>query len=264
MIGETLCKHLSSIGELPEEDASALVRVKGEVRTLEKGKDILSVGDVPHFSVVVLKGFLCRHSWKRDGTRQIHSFYMMTDAPSLETLHIDYMDNSLAAVVQSTVGIIPHPEMFRVMAECPRIQSLLWRETLVQAAVFREWLTRNSTLPAHSAMSHLFCEIFVRAEAAGLLVANSCEMPTTQEVLANALGLTAVHVNRTLQLLRESGLVDLKNGRLYVHDFDQLAEIAEFDPQYLHLRPGRSSARRRAVQCSDADDKQLSRGLAGV
>jgi CRP-like cAMP-binding protein len=247
LIGEALCKHLSCIGELPDEDARALLRVKGEVRTVDKGKDILSAGDVPHFSVVVLKGFLCRHSWKRDGTRQIHSFYIPTDAPSLETLHIDYLDNSLAAVVTSTIGVIPHPEIFRIMEERPRLQALLWRETLVQAAVFREWLARNSTLPAHSAMAHLFCEMFVRAEAAGLLAANSCEMPTTQETLAHALGLTAVHVNRTLQLLRESGLIDLKNGRLYVHDYQKLAELADFDPHYLHLRKGRSSARRRSI-----------------
>lgn len=243
MIGEALCKHLSTIGELSKEDADALVSVRGEVRTLQKGRDILSAGDVPHFSVVVLKGFLCRHSCKRDGTRQIHSFYMPSDAPSLETLHIDYVDNSLGAVGQSTVGIIPHPELFRLMERRPGIQALLWRETLIQAAVFREWLTRNSTLPAHSAMAHLFCEIFVRAEAAGLVFASSCEMPTTQETLANALGLTAVHVNRTLQLLRESGMVDLKNGRLYIHDYEKLAELGEIHPHYLHLRNPRSPVR---------------------
>jgi CRP-like cAMP-binding protein len=254
MIGEALSRHLSGIGELSKEDLSVLLRIKGEIRTIEKSKDILSAGDVPHFSVVVLKGFLCRHSWKRDGSRQIHSFYISTDAPCLETLHIDYMDNSLSALVSSTVGIIPHPEMFRLMQERPNLQAILWRETLIQAAVFREWLTRNSTLPAHSGMAHLFCEIFVRAEAAGLMVANSCEMPTTQETLAQALGLTAVHVNRTLQLLRESGLVDLKNGRLYVHDFEKLAELGEFDPHYLHLRragsPVRVQATSAAVQLS--------------
>ena len=248
MIGQALFRHLSSIGELTEEDASAVARIKGEVRAVQKGKDILSVGDVPHFCVVVLKGFLCRSSWKRDGGRQIQSFYVPTDSPSLETLHIDYLDNSLGAVVPSTIGVIPHPEMFRLMEERPSVQALIWRETLIQAAVFREWLTRNSTLPAHSAMAHLFCEMFVRADAAGLVVANSCEMPTTQEMLGQALGLTAVHVNRTLQLLRESGLVDLKNGRLEVHNYDKLAEIGEFDPHYLHLRARRPLTRRRTIE----------------
>jgi CRP-like cAMP-binding protein len=250
MIGEALRKHLSTIGELSEDDSDAVAHIKGEVRTLQKGKDILSAGDVPHFSVVVLKGFLCRHSWKRDGTRQIHSFYMPTDAPCLETLHIDYMDNNLGAITPSIVGIIPHPEMFRVMEQRPQVRALLWRETLVQAAVFREWLTRNSTLPAHSAMAHLFCEIFVRAETAGLLLANSCAMPATQETLAHALGLTAVHVNRTLQLLRQSRYIELKNGLLYIEDYAKLAELGEFDPHYLHLRDRRPPERNRMIDAS--------------
>src|SRR4051812_45467938 len=183
MIGEALSKHLSCIGELSKDDAAGLLRIKGEVRAFPKSKDILTAGDVPKFSVVVLKGYLCRHSWKTDGSRQIHSFYIPTDAPSLETLHIDYLDNNLGAIVQTSVGIIPHAEMFRLMDERPNLRSLIWRETLIQAAVFREWLTRNSTLPAHSAMAHLFCEMFVRAEAARQVIADSCEMPTTQEVL---------------------------------------------------------------------------------
>src|SRR4051812_16114813 len=107
MIGEALSKHLSCIGELSKDDAAGLLRIKGEVRAFPKSKDILSAGDVPHFSVVVLNGLLCRHSWKRDGSRQIHSFYIPTDAPSLETLHIDYLDNNLGAVVQSTIGVVP-------------------------------------------------------------------------------------------------------------------------------------------------------------
>lgn len=248
MIGEALLKHLSCIGKLSSEDAAALLRLKGEVRTLPKGKDILAAGDAPNCCVVLLKGFLCRHGWKRDGTRQVHSFYIPTDAPSLETLHIGYLDNNLGAVVQSTIGIVPNAEVFRVMEERPQVLSLIWRETLIQAAVFREWLMRNSTLPADAAMAHLFCEMYLRADAAGLLLGNSCEMPTTQEMLGQALGLTAVHVNRTLQHLRDGGLVDHRNGRLYVHDIRRLMELGEFDPQYLHLNNRGSVRRPRTVQ----------------
>jgi hypothetical protein len=88
-------------------------------------------------------------------------------------------------------------------------------------------------------MAHLFCEIFVRSRSAGLVEQDSCEMPVTQEMLADALGLTGVHVNRTLQTLRDTGMVDHKGGRLFVHDFERLAGYADFDPSYLHLRsPG--------------------------
>lgn len=236
MIGEALFSHLSSIGDLSDDDRAAILALRGEVRVLRRHEDILSAGDVPNFSVVVLRGFTHRYSMRRDGSRQIHSFYIPTDAPSLETLHIDYMDHSLGAVIESRLGIIAHEDLRALFEKRPNVMSLVWRESLIQAAVFREWLMRNSQLPAHAAMAHLFCEIYTRSRAAGLLHEDCCPMPVTQEMLADALGLTAVHVNRTLQMLRETGMVELKSGRLHVHDFDRLAKTADFDPHYLHLR----------------------------
>jgi CRP-like cAMP-binding protein len=260
MIGETLAERLSCIGELSSADRAALADVKGTVRPVAKGCDILTAGEEPEFAVLVLRGLLCHHRWKRDGTRQIHSFYLAKDAPSLESLHIDYVDSNLGAVVQSTVALIPHAELFRVMEQRPNLRALMWRETLVQAAIVREWLTRNSTLPAHSALAHLFCEMFVRAEAAELTTSGSCDLPATQETLAHALGLTAVHVNRTLQMLRETEMVDLKNGRLYVHEFDQLAALGEFDPSYLHLRRCSKAVR----QAAATSPRQTIAGGAGL
>ena len=87
-------------------------------------------------------------------------------------------------------------------------------------------------------MAHMFCEIYTRSAAAGLVEQNSCIVPLTQEMLGDALGLTGVHVNRTLQQLRETGLVDHQRGRLFVYDFAGLASFADFDPAYLHLRDG--------------------------
>jgi CRP-like cAMP-binding protein len=235
-IGETLAAHLACIGDLSNDDRNAVLGVQGELRPIRRHSDILSAGQVPNFSVVLLRGLLYRYSARQDGTSQVHSFYIPGDTPSLETIHIDYMDNNLGAVVDSTVGIIAHEDLHQLMSERPKVLSLIWRESLIQAAVFREWLLRNSQLPAHSAMAHLFCEIFVRSRAAGRANGDSCDFPVTQEMLADALGLTSVHVNRTLQLLRETGIVDHKAGRLYVHDLERLAAVAEFDPHYLHLR----------------------------
>ena len=235
-IGETLAAHLSSIGELSAEDRKAISKVRGEVRLLRRHSDILVAGQVPNYSAVLIRGLLTRYSARQDGTSQIHSFYIAGDTPSLETIHIDYMDHNLGAAVDSTIGVVPHEELHSLMAERPNVLSLIWRESLIQASVFREWLLRNSQLPAHSAMGHLFCEIFLRSRAAGQVEGDSCDFPVTQDMLAAALGLTSVHVNRTLQLLRESGMVDHKAGRLFVYDYERLAQAAEFDPQYLHLR----------------------------
>jgi CRP-like cAMP-binding protein len=239
VIGETLVAHLSSIGNLAREDRDAVLRLEGEVRTLKRHEDIVKAGDSPKAAVVVLGGFLQRYVSRRDGSRQIHAFYVPTDAPSLESLHLDVMDNNLCAVVQSTVGLVAHSDLRRLMHDRPNVQALMWRSSLIQAAMFREWLMRNSRLAADAAMAHLFCEIYTRSRAAGLVEGGSCDMPVTQEMLADALGLTGVHVNRTLQTLRDTGMVEHKSGRLLVYDYERLASFGDFDPAYLHLRNGR-------------------------
>jgi CRP-like cAMP-binding protein len=236
VIGETLAFHLSLIGELPDEDRRAVVNVEGEVRELARHKDIIRDGDRGTHTVIVLSGLLQRYTIGSEGKRQIHSFYLPTDSPCLETLYIDYMDNSLGAAVDSQVGLIPNEQIYQLIDERPEVRKLIFRETLVQAAVFREWLMRNSNMPAHAAMAHLFCEMFVRAKAAGLVIDNSFDLPITQETLSDAIGLTSVHVNRTLMLLRDAGAVEWRSGRLTVKDWEKLSATAAFDPHYLHLR----------------------------
>jgi CRP-like cAMP-binding protein len=235
-VGETLARHLASFGELPAADFAAVAALKAEVRDVPRQTDVLRNGDQPTNVIVVLSGLLHRYTIGPEGKRQIHSFYLPKEAPSLETLYIDYMDNNLATVVPSRIGLISHDQIYRIIDERPEARKLLWRQTLVQAAIFRQWLVRNSNLPAHMALAHLFCEMFVRADAAGLVDNGNCSLPLTQEYVADALGLTAVHTNRTLQALRETGVVEWRSGQLTVHDWPKLREMARFDPNYLHLR----------------------------
>lgn len=235
VIGEALATHLSSFGELTGADRDAVLGLTGEVRSFRRHEDIVKAGDHPGFSVVVLRGFLQRYVSRRDGSRQIHSFYIPTDAPSLETLHLERADSSLCSVVNSEVGIIPHTALHELVRSRPAVMKLIWRAILVQSSIYREWLTRNSRQPADAAMAHLFCEMYARCHAAGIANGNGCDVPLTQEMLADALGLTGVHVNRTLQNLRDTGMVEHKSGRLYVYDYAQLSNFADFDPVYLHL-----------------------------
>jgi CRP-like cAMP-binding protein len=235
-VGETLARHLATFGDLPAADFAAVAALKAEVRDVPRQTDVLHTGEHPNNVIVVLSGLLHRYTIGPEGKRQIHSFYLPEEAPSLETLYIDYMDNNLATVVPSRIGFISHDQIYRIIDERPEVRKLLWRQTLVQGAIFRQWLVRNSNLPAHMALAHLFCEMFVRADAAGLVRNGICSLPLTQEYVADALGLTAVHTNRTLQSLRESGAVEWRSGQLTVHDWPKLREIARFDPLYLHLR----------------------------
>lgn len=246
-VGEILARHLMSFGDLPAADRAVLAELKAEVRELPRFTNVLRAGDRPVKVVVVLSGLLYRYGVGPEGGRQIHSFYLPSEAPSLETLYIDYMDNNLGAVVHSEVGLISHDQLYRLIDERPEIRKLLWRQTLVQAAIFRAWLARNSSMPAHASLAHLFCELFTRAKAAGLATDDSCALPLTQELVADALGLTPVHTNRTLQALRETGVVEWRSGRLTVRNWSKLSEIARFDPQYLHLRSTPEAQRKRSA-----------------
>ena len=243
MIGESLLTHLSCIATVSPEDADAIRRIPGEVRTIRRHKDIFSPGEIPGFAVLVVRGLLARYSTSAKGTRQIHGFCMPTDAPGLEALHLDYIDDTLGALVSSVVGIVSHKSLFRLMDERPCVEALIARAGVLQGSICRQWLMRNSTQPAHASMANLFCETYLRADAAGLVDNGCCDLPVTQENLGEALGLTGVHVNRTLQLLRQLGLVELKLGRLVIHDFDELAKLAEFDPYYLHFGGAAGSLR---------------------
>ena len=235
-IGEGMERRLRQIGELADGDAYALHSLEGQIREVGRGEDLLVEGDRPTTSVIVLSGLLQRYNVSGEGRRQIHGFYIASDTPCLETIHIDYMDNNLGAAAPSRVGIVPHAELHRVMEERPKLRALIWRETLIQASIFRIWLMRNSQMLAHAALAHLFCEMLTRARAACLSDGASMDLPLTQEDVADALGMTSVHVNRTLAVLRSGALADFRGGRLSVPDVDRLAETAEFDPRYLHLR----------------------------
>jgi CRP-like cAMP-binding protein len=235
-VGQILAQHLSCFGELPEDDRQALEQLPAEVRDVSRLKDVLRDGDRPKEVVIVLSGMLHRYSIGVEGKRQVHSFYMPTEAPCLETLYVDYMDNSLGTVVDSRLGFIAHEHLYRIIDERPEARKLLWRQTLVQAAIFRTWLLRNSNLPAHASLAHLLCEIYTRAKAAGLAENDSCALPLTQEFVAEALGLTPVHVSRTLRVLRNTNSVDWRSSVLIIKDWQQLSEIARYDDRYLHLR----------------------------
>jgi CRP-like cAMP-binding protein len=162
--------------------------------------------------------------------------------PDLLSLMLRHLDHSLAASVPSTAGFIPHEALRALMHRSPTLTELFWRDTLVDAAIFREWIVAMGQRPAKSHLAHLLCEVFTRLRAVGLTQDHACSLPFTQTELGDACGLSAVHVNRTLQELRGEGLIALHQGRLTILDWARLQEVAQFDPAYLHLRdPARAA-----------------------
>jgi CRP-like cAMP-binding protein len=178
---------------------------------------------------------VCRYKLTHQGKRQIFSFHLPGDIPDLQSLHISVMDHSLMTLTPSRLAFIPHESLFKVMHRCPRVADLLWRDTLIDAAVFREWMIGLGRRLAETRIAHVLCEILVRMRAVGLANGHTCELPITQAELGDALGLSTVHVNRSLQELRGKGLITLRGNILTVVDFEGLKKAGEFDPTYLHL-----------------------------
>src|SRR3954469_25706975 len=231
-----LVRMLESILDLSEDERGMLRTVNGTIKTVGPRQDLVQEGDRPSECCLVLEGFAYRYKQTEDGKRQIFSLHIPGDMPDLQSLHLDVMDHSLSSLSACKVMFIPHETVRDLVRRCPRIGDAFWRETLIDAAVFREWILNLGRREAYGRMAHLLCEFYVRLRAVGLTNGDVCDLPFTQAELADATGLSAVHVNRTLQELRGEGLITLRNGSLAVLDWDRLKEAGEFDPPYLHLR----------------------------
>jgi hypothetical protein len=164
------------------------------------------------------------------------SAHIPGDIPDLQSLHLEVMDHSLGTLVPSKVAFIPHETVRAFIRAHPRIGDAFWRDTLIEAAVFREWMAGIGRREAYGRIAHLFCELVARLEAVGLANGGAYPMPITQSEIGDALGLSTVHVNRTMQDLRANGLVSARNGSLIVRDWEALKQAGGFDPTYLHMK----------------------------
>ncbi|WP_244914030.1 Crp/Fnr family transcriptional regulator [Methylobacterium frigidaeris] len=230
-----LIRKLESIARLSDEERRAIERLPITGRHLAAHQDIVREKDRPSQCCLLLEGWVCRYQVLSEGKRQIFSFHIPGDIPDLQSLHLRVMDHSVCTMTQATVAFIPHEAMLELTATFPGIAAILWRDTLVDGAVFREWMTGMGRRTALEAVAHLFCEMYVKLEAVGLARDHGYRLPLTQADLGDALGLSNVHVNRTLREMRESGLITLHSGKLEIKHWQELAKLCDFDPTYLHL-----------------------------
>ena len=232
-----LIRRLESIAPVSDDERRAITALPIMVRELKADADIVRDHDRPSQCCAILEGFACRYKMLDEGKRQILAFHIPGDIPDLQSLHLEIMDHSLATVVPSKVAFIPHEAVRTFLREQPRIADVFWRETLIDAAVFREWVVNVGRRDAYARIAHILCEIYVRLRAVGLVDGQAYQLPITQAELGDATGLSTVHVNRTLQELRGNGLITTpKGGRVVIEDWERLQEAGEFDVTYLHLK----------------------------
>ena len=227
-------RKLETFAPLPEEDKRALEQILGSTRRVDANRDLVCEGDRPTACQLIVDGFACRHRTLEDGRRQIMSFEIAGDLCDLHGFLLGKADHSVTTLTPCTVAPIPHRTLTEWIEDRPALARALWQASLVDAAVWREWIVNVGRRMAYQRTAHLLCEIVQRLRSAGLANGHVCELPLTQVVLADALGLTAVHVNRTLQSLRGEGLIEFGGGTLTVRDWSNLKQAGEFRPEYLH------------------------------
>jgi CRP-like cAMP-binding protein len=230
-----MVRKLTSIASLSGAEQQAVEALPHVVRVFESGEDIVRDKDRPAYCCILLSGWSYRYKVLADGKRQILSFHIPGDIPDLQSLHLRVMDHNVGVITTSSVGMIPHEALRELTRSHPNLAAILWRDTLIDAAIFREWMTGIGRRTAHGRVAHLLCELYLKLHAVGLAEHFRCDLPITQVDIGDALGLSNVHVNRMLQDLRGRGLIALRGRSLAIEDWVALTKVAEFDPTYLHL-----------------------------
>lgn len=230
-----LIRKLESIATLTDEQRQAIESLPVRTHTLAARQDIVRDGDKPSHCCLILDGWACRYKLLGDGRRQILSFHIPGDVPDLQSLHVHTMDHGLATLTKVAAAFIPHESLHDLMLCHPNLGTLFWRETLIDAGIFREWMVGMGRRSAFEQTAHLFCELYLKLQAVGLAEHYRCSLPITQIDLADALGITNVHVSRVLKDMRGRGLITLHGHTLVIEAWEELMRVAKFDPTYLYL-----------------------------
>jgi CRP-like cAMP-binding protein len=236
-----LLRKLANFTELTEEESRALDECCNDIREFAAHEDVISQGDRTGGVKLLLEGFACRYKVLEDGRRQVVAYFVPGDLCDLRVFILKRMDHSIGAVVASKVATISPDNVLKLMNTYPNLTRALWWSTLVEEAIAREWIVNVGQRNALERMAHLFCELLYRFRAVGLNDDLSCMLPLTQVELAETLGLSSVHVNRTLQELRRKKLITLEGGTLTIQDLDALKEVSFFNADYLHLDYGHNN-----------------------
>lgn len=231
-----LILNLERYVRLSADDRSALDKLKSAPVCDAKARgDIVREGQNPTVVRLIVSGWACRYKDLPDGRRQIVGFFIPGDFCDLNVYILQHMDHSIGAITPVKYLAIPPEQMESLANTRPRLaQALLWHH-LVESSIQREWLLNIGQRNAFERLAHLCVELFHRLRAVGLARENTIEFPLTQNDLAEATGVTSVHLNRTLQELRRQGLIELRAKRLKILDLDKLMQLSMFNANYLHL-----------------------------
>lgn len=224
-----------SIAVLTDQERERLEAAVAERRRLPARATLLDRGEHLRQSTMLVTGFMIRYIDDTEGRRQIVAFHVPGDFVDLHAFPLHVLDHSIATLTEVEIGIVPHGALKRLTAEDPDLAQKLWGSTLLDAAMHREWLFRLGRLDAVGRVAHFFSETNARLAAIGYGDGKAFGLPINQTDLGEITGLTAIHVNRVLRMLREERICTFRSSRVEIADLPRLEQIGQFDPTYLYL-----------------------------
>ena len=236
---EIFVRKLETFSPLPEEDKRFINSVTCCYDLMSAETDIIREGDEPTDVRLIETGLAFRYKLLHRDRRQIVGFLFPGDICDLHAALLDSMDHSIAALSASRVVRISKSNIAALL-ERPAIARALLMVTLVNESIGREWLANVGGRRAEQRLAHLLCEWHLRLQLVGLTDADECEFPLTQAQLGDTLGMTNVHINRSLQSLRSEKLIVLRNRRLTILDAARLRQLGGFAATYMHMRNNKS------------------------
>ncbi len=235
-VHQALVSKLKEHSRLTSDDVAMIKSFSYSVRHLAHDEDIIRQGDDPNLAVLVVAGTVARYHLLTGGKRQFLSFHLKGDLPDAQGLFLEKMDHAVCSVGNATIASIPHKQLIKAFEQRPNVGFAIWRETLIDAAIFREAITNNSARPPTARMAHFFCELIYRAKATGISDGQTLDFSVLLPQLADTLGMALATVNRSLSDLREAEGLDFRLAKLTIINWERLTKIGQFDPSYLHLR----------------------------
>ena len=234
--------RLSALSPLSNEDAAVLMRLPVETTRLRANADVLAPGEGFDFACLVVSGVVARFIQLRDGSRQYTAFHMPGDMADIHRVATPAAGSALQTLSTAIIVRVPTRELKAAAFASPAITQAFWAYSAVDAALLAQWVVNLGRRDAKSRMAHFLCEIGVRSEQSGLGDRHEFILEATQAQIGDALGLTPVHVNRTLKTLKESKLVSTDGRIIRVSSWPALAAMGDFDPTYLQLDNRREAA----------------------
>ncbi len=232
---EKLLLKLRTRDVVSDEEEQALRGAVSEIRELPEAKTAVKAGVTLSHSTLLFEGLMCRYKDLADGQRQITEIHIAGDFVDLHGFLLKQVDHHVGTMTPCRFALVPHDSLRLLTETQPHLARMLWFSTLLDAAIHREKILSIGRRSAHARIAHLLCELYVRLQLVGLAGENRYAMPLTQADLADATGLTSVHVNRMLKKLRDDDLLTFRGGEVVIHDWERLQRVAEFDPGYLYL-----------------------------